>query len=164
MFMNKIRLLLIGLCCSGILQAQQHASGITVQETNGYKLLHINNQPFYILGGELGNSTASNARHAKFVWPKLRSLGLNTVLVPVYWELIEPVENTFDFKLLEDLLSDARQHQLKLVLLWFGTWKNSMSSYVPEWMKTDPKRFPRTLDSAGRSQEILSVFGKSSTM
>lgn len=158
--MNKIRLLLIGLLCSGFLQAQLNTSGITVNQTNGYKLLHINNQPFYILGGELGNSTASNAAHAKPVWPKLRSLGLNTVLVPVYWELIEPVENTFDFSLLDDLINDARQHQLKLVLLWFGTWKNSMSSYVPEWMKTDSKRFPRTLDSAGRSQEILSVFGK----
>lgn len=158
--MNKIRLLLIGLLCSSILQAQLNTSGITVKETNGYKQLHINNQPFYILGGELGNSTASNAGHAKSVWPKLRSLGLNTVLVPVYWELIEPVENTFDFSLLDDLINDARQHQLKLVLLWFGTWKNSMSSYVPEWMKTNPRRFPRTLDSAGRSQEILSVFGK----
>jgi len=49
---------------------------------------------------------------------------------------------------------------LKLVLLWFGTWKNSMSCYAPAWMKTNPRRFPRTADSAGRSQEIFSVFGK----
>jgi beta-galactosidase GanA len=156
--MNKISLLLISLVCHCFLQAQQ--SGIVIKESNGYKLLHINNQPFYILGGELGNSTASDAGHAKFVWPKLRSLGLNTVLVPVYWELIEPTENKFDFTLVEELIRDARKHQLKLVLLWFGTWKNSMSCYAPEWMKTNPKRFPRTLDSAGRSQEILSVFGK----
>lgn len=158
--MKKVSTIAIAFLCCIVLQAQHNVSDIKLVETNGRKLLHINNKPFYILGGELGNSTASNGGHAKLVWPRLRELGLNTVLVPVYWELMEPEENKFDFTLLEEIINDARKQELKLVLLWFGTWKNSMSCYVPEWMKTNPKRFPRTLDSTGKSQEILSVFGK----
>ena len=74
-------------------------------------------------------------------------MNLNTVLAPVYWELIEPAEGKFDWTSLDTMLRDARAHDLKLVLLWFGAWKNSMSTYVPSWVKRDQTRFPRV---AGR--------------
>ena len=70
-------------------------------------------------------------------------MNLNTVLAPVYWELIEPAEGKFDWTSVDELLRDARAHDLKLVILWFGAWKNSMSTYVPSWVKRDQKRFPR---------------------
>ena len=68
---------------------------------------------------------------------------LNTVLAPVEWDLIEPVEGKFDWTSVDELLRDARAHDLKLVILWFGAWKNSMSTYVPSWVKRDQHRFPR---------------------
>jgi beta-galactosidase GanA len=77
------------------------------------------------------------------IWPKLAALHLNTVLVPVYWDLIEPRAGVFDFSLVDGVLRDARQAHMRLVLLWFGSWKNSMSSYVPAWVKTNQARFPR---------------------
>jgi beta-galactosidase GanA len=83
---------------------------------------------------------------------------LNTVLAPVYWELIEPREGTFDFTLLDAMIASARKHDIKLVLLWFGTWKNSMSCYVPAWVKTNQQRFPRARTSDGRPVEILTPF------
>ena len=122
--------------------------------------LLVNNEPFLILGGELANSSASTASYMKPVWPKLKSMNLNTVLVPVYWELIEPEQGRFDFTLLDELLRDARANDLKLVLLWFGSWKNSMSSYVPGWVKRDVKTYPRVVDRQGRLQEILSPFSR----
>jgi beta-galactosidase GanA len=67
---------------------------------------------------------------------------LNTVVAPVSWELIEPVEGRFDFASVDGLIRRARRHGMRLVLLWFGSW-NSMSSYVPGWVKRDPARFPR---------------------
>lgn len=120
--------------------------------------LLVDNKPFLILGGELGNSTASSTAYMQPVWPRLKAMHLNTVIAPVYWELLEPEEGKFDFTLLDDLLRDARKHQMKLVLLWFGAWKNSMSCYAPAWVKTDPKRFPRAEDYQGVPQEILTPF------
>jgi len=122
--------------------------------------LIVDGKPFMILGGELGNSTASSLDIMKTVWPKLEQMNLNTVLVPVYWDLIEPTEGKFDFELLDGLLAGARKHNLRLVLLWFGSWKNSMSCYAPQWIKADQKRFPRARLKNGQAVEILSAFSK----
>ena len=118
----------------------------------------LDGKPFRILGGELGNSAASHPRSLDPVWARLASMGLNTVLVPVAWEQWEPEEGRFDFAHVDALLDGARRHGLKLVPLWFGSWKNSMSCYVPSWVKRQPGRFPRARTKTGRYVEILSVF------
>lgn len=158
--MKKVTISLVGLFCACILQAQNNLSGIQLRKTSDYTQLLVDGKPFIVLGGELGNSTASSLSNLRNYWEHLEQMNLNTVLVPVYWELMEPEEGKFDFSLLDSTISDARKHNLKLALLWFGSWKNSMSCYAPAWMKINAKRFPRTMDSAGRSQEIFSVFGK----
>jgi len=94
----------------------------------------------------------------KAVWPRLSAAHLNTVLLPVAWETIEPEEGKFDFKSVDGLLQGARSNNLKLVILWFGAWKNTYSSYAPAWVKTDEQRFPRVLTSDGRGTERLSPF------
>jgi len=122
--------------------------------------LMVDGKPFLVLGGELGNSSASSAEYMKPHWPRLKAMHLNTVLAPVYWELVEPAEGRFDFSSVESLLRDARAHDLKLVLLWFGAWKNSMSTYPPSWVKRDSQRFAHVVGAAGSSEEILSAFSK----
>ncbi|MFK7980019.1 MAG: beta-galactosidase, partial [Saprospiraceae bacterium] len=126
---------------------------------NRYQLV-VNESPFLMLGGELGNSTASTMRSMKPVWSKLKAMHLNTLLIPIYWELLEPVEGQFDYQLLDELILEARRQDFKLVLLWFGSWKNSMSSHVPAWVKLDQQRFPRAKSADGISQEILSPFSE----
>ena len=49
---------------------------------------------------------------------------------------------------------------MHLVLLWFGTWKNTSPSYAPEWVKFDNKRFPRMVDRDGKTSYCLSPFGE----
>lgn len=120
--------------------------------------LIVDGKPFLILGGELGNSSASDRDWLAPRWALLRSMHLNTVLTPVSWELIEPQEGKFDFATVDWLLADARANNMHLVLLWFGAWKNSMSSYAPDWVKRDPRRFPRAAGPDGKGQEILSAF------
>ncbi len=122
------------------------------------KNLIVDGKPFLILGGELGNSSASSAEYMKPHWPRLKAMHLNTVLAPVYWELIEPAEGKYDWSSVDALLRDARAQDLKIVVLWFGAWKNSMSTYVPSWVKRDAKRFPRVQLASGSSVEILSAF------
>jgi len=134
-----------------------------LEKNYGRLQLFVHQSPFLILGGELGNSTASNAAYTKPYWPAFKSMNLNTVLLPVYWELLQPAENKFDFSLIDSLVFDARKNNIKLVLLWFGTWKNSMSCYTPEWVKTNSAKYQRTQDKQKRSQEILSAFSETNS-
>ena len=120
--------------------------------------LIVHNKPFLMLGGELGNSSASDLKYMASIWPKLKAMHLNTILVPVYWELLEPQEGKFDFTLVDELIASARKTDLKIVILWFGSWKNSMSCYAPYWVKTNQKRFPRSRTKGGRAIEILTPF------
>ena len=119
--------------------------------------LIVNGEPFLVRGGELSNSHGEPDYLRPF-WPKLKALNLNAVVAPVYWDVIEPAEGKFDFASVDGLIADARANEMHLVLLWFGSWKNSMSCYVPAWVKTDPARFPRARNSTGEAQEILTPF------
>lgn len=128
-----------------------------IKKENATQLI-VNNKPFLMLAGELGNSSASDINYLSTVWEKIKEIGLNTLLIPVYWELIEPEEGKFDFTLVDSIIYNARKHNLKLILLWFGSWKNSMSCYVPSWVKINQNRFPRAINKEGKSMEMLSVF------
>jgi hypothetical protein len=114
--------------------------------------------PQPILGGELSNSAATSVADIDAVIPRMAALGLNTVLVPAYWEFVEPVEGQFDFTLVDRVIDRARENRLKVVFLWFGAWKNSMSCYAPLWFKHDTKRFPRAMTRQGKPLEIASCF------
>jgi beta-galactosidase GanA len=137
-----------------------HAGAPRLEKQGRTQQLLVHDKPFLILGGELGNSSASSAEYMQPHWPRLKAMHLNTVLAPVYWELIEPVEGRYDWSSVDSLLRDARAHDLKVVVLWFGAWKNSMSTYVPSWVKRDQKRFPRVQLANGSSVEILSAFSQ----
>ena len=144
---------------NGYMMAQNHQIPHLKKQGETTQLI-VEGSPFIILGGELGNSTFTTVENMASVWPKLKPMNLNTILAPVYWELIEPQEGHFDFKLLDDLLVEARKNDLKIVLLWFGSWKNSMSSHAPAWVKTNTKKYPRAKNENGISQEILTPFSE----
>ncbi len=120
--------------------------------------LVVDGKPFLVLGGEVHNSSSSSVEYMKTVWPRLTAMHMNTVVLPVAWETIEPGEGRFDFSVVDGLLQGARENDLKLVFLWFGAWKNTYSSYAPGWVKTDTARFPRVQTSDGRDTERLSPF------
>ena len=114
----------------------------------------------FVLGGELSNSAATSIGDIDEVMPRMQALGLNTVLVPVCWDLTEPVEGRYDFTLVDRVIDRARDCRLQVVLLWFGAWKNSMSCYAPAWFKQDTKRFPRAMTRSGKPLEIASAFSE----
>jgi hypothetical protein len=142
-----------------VAQAIDPRAGIPHLEKHGTATqLVVGNKPFLVLGGELHNSSSSSVEYMKSIWPRLAAMHLSNVLLPVAWETIEPREGQFDFRCVDGLLEGARANNLKLVVLWFGAWKNTYSSYAPAWITTDTQRFPRVQTSDGRGTERLSPF------
>ncbi|MCM1491157.1 MAG: DUF5597 domain-containing protein [Muribaculum sp.] len=160
MTLKKILSLLLTLLS---LQTSIHA--VTAQQSrlvnnNHANQLIVDGKPWLILGGELGNSSATTPEDVAAIFPKLKDMGLNCVLVPAYWELIEPEEGKFDFSTTDAVIDEAIKNDLKVVFLWFGAWKNSMSCYAPSWMKENYKKYPRAKTRAGKPLEIASAFSE----
>jgi beta-galactosidase GanA len=157
-----MRSILAGLGLALCLSAASPPAGATppalVRQGQAIQLVD-DGKPLLLLAGELGNSSASSAAWMAPHWARLKALGLNTVIAPVSWELIEPTEGAaLDFSSVDGLIQQARVHDLRLVLLWFGAWKNSMSTYAPGWVKRNEARFPRAQLPTGQGVEILSAF------
>ncbi len=120
------------------------------------RIFNVNGRPFFPLGGQTCNSSGYNDLESATAFQAVKALDGNTLEIPVYWEQIEPQEGDFDFTPVAALLTNARQHDLHLILLWFGTWKNGDMDYVPGWIKTNPQRFHRALTPSGKSTWVLS--------
>jgi beta-galactosidase GanA len=124
--------------------------------------LVVNGKPFLLISGELHNSTCGGFDYMKPVWKRMAKKNLNSVIATVSWELIEPKEGKFDFALVDSIIAGAREANLKLVLIWFGSWKNASSVYIPSWVKKNYEKYPRARDENGKPLEILSTFGNAS--
>ena len=124
--------------------------------------LVVEGKPFLLFSGELHNSTCGGFEYMRPVWKQMAQKNLNSVIATVSWELVEPLKGEFDFTLVDSIISGARKEQLKVVLIWFGSWKNSGSIYIPSWVKKDYEKYPRVKDENRKSLEILSTFGEAS--
>jgi beta-galactosidase GanA len=142
-------LLLAGL---GIATAPAHADNNPLPHLvteGGRHALIVDGAPYLILGAQCHNSSAWPGMLPK-VWPAIEYLHANTLEIPVYWEQFEPEPGKFDTSVIDTLLTEAREHNVRLVLLWFGTWKNGSSHYEPLWMKAQPEKYPRIIGKTGR--------------
>jgi Domain of unknown function (DUF5597)/Glycosyl hydrolases family 35 len=127
---------------------------------DGRWALLVDGQPYLVLGGQIHNSSAWPSE-LQAVWKSLSELHANTVEAPVYWEQIEPQQGHFNWDNVDAIVKGAREHNLHVVLLWFGTWKNGNMHYAPQWVKTDPKRFPRVVRADGEPLDVLSANSRS---
>jgi hypothetical protein len=115
---------------------------------NGRHALLVDGSPFLVLGGQCSNSSAWPSELPR-VWDAVEKMHANTLEAPVYWEQFEPTEGHFDFALVDTLIQQARGHGVRLILLWFGTWKNGSSHYEPLWMKEHPELYPKVVGKNG---------------
>jgi hypothetical protein len=147
-----------------------------LKKTGNATQLIVDGKPFIMIAGEAHNSSASDLDYMERVFAKFGGwntnkgstlsslsyaspygLNANTVLAPIAWEQFEPAEGKFDYTLIDCMVKSARKHNLKVVVLWFGSWKNGVSSYAPEWVKKDSKRFPEARNKAGSYKTLLST-------
>jgi hypothetical protein len=122
--------------------------------------LAVDGRPFVVVGAEVHNSSSSSKLAIDRSFDAVRQLGANTVLAPVAWDLFEPTEGSFDTHLLDAMIHGARARGLKLIPLWFGSWKNAASTYVPNWVKQNPERFSRSVLADGRRIQHVTPFGE----
>ena len=126
-----------------------------IVQDRGRATLMVDGQPYFLLGAQVDNSSGWPER-LDAVWPAAELLRLNTLEVPVYWEQLEPARGHFDFTVVDAILAQARAHHTRLVLLWFGTWKNGKMHYVPDWVKSDTATYPRMASKSGVPIDVLS--------
>lgn len=124
---------------------------------DGRYALLVDGAPYLMLGAQINNSSAWPAMLPK-VWPAIEAIHANTVEMPVYWEQMEPRRGHFDFTIVDTLLAQARQHHVHLVLLWFGTWKNGSSHYMPLWLRNSPEMSPHVIGANGRAVDSPSPY------
>jgi len=136
-------------------QQGQQTAVPRIETRAGRHALIVDGKPFLMLGAQVNNSS-NYAAALPEVWPTLERMHANTVEIPVAWQQIEPIEGRFDFSFVQTLLDQARAHDKRVVVLWFGTWKNTSLSYTPDWVKRDNRRFPRMKTRDGHDHGVLS--------
>ena len=58
-----------------------------IRNDNGIPTLYVKGEPFFVLGGEIHNSSASSLEYMeRHVWSNLEGLNMNSLIVPLYWE------------------------------------------------------------------------------
>jgi beta-galactosidase GanA len=147
-------LLLSTLLFSASLSAQQQELPRIVHQGDRYAFF-VDGKPYLMLGAQVSNSSGWPEK-LQALWPSADLMRVNTLEVPIYWEQIEPSEGKFDDSVVDNVVNQARQHHVRLILLWFASWKNGKMHYAPEWVKNDTKRFPRTIGRDGLPIDVLS--------
>ncbi len=145
--------------------AQTSGGAPHLQKQGAATQLVVDGKPYLAFAGELTGDAATSLPMMEPIWPKIVSGNLNTVLVAMSWAQFEPEEGKFNYVQLDGVIAKARENNLHLIFLWFGSWKNGTSSYAPYWVKKDYVRFPRIQIGEGRTVsisgpiELLSTLG-----
>ncbi|KAB7764431.1 DUF5597 domain-containing protein [Xanthomonas maliensis] len=150
--------LLLALLPPLMLQAQPNGFAAAA---DGRRSFTVDGKPWLLLGMQLNNSSGTGTQ-LRQLQPALARSQCNTVMAPVSWQELEPVAGRYDFANVDGLVNEARRQGLRLVLLWFGTWKNGGMAYVPDWVKRDTLRYPRVIDADGHPVEALSPLAAAS--
>ncbi|MDD6032701.1 MAG: DUF5597 domain-containing protein [Oscillospiraceae bacterium] len=117
-------------------------------------------KPFFPIGAQAHNSSGYSLEELEDLWKACSLMGVNSCAIAVSWERFESEEGRFDTDLVQNIIAACRERELKLMLLWFGTWKNGHMKYVPQWVKADRQRFPRVRTHDGYEIGNLSSFSR----
>ncbi len=144
---------------AAVAQTQSAAIPRLVHDGEQTQLL-VDGAPFIILGAQSENTSASNLEDVEVVYHDLDAVHANSATIPISWSLVEPKPGQFDFHLMDGIIEGARHHHLKLILLWFGTSKNGLMGFTPDWVKEDRATYFRVRDAGGDEQYKISPFSE----
>jgi hypothetical protein len=144
----------VSFSCKQQIQTVQKEIPHLEKKGNSTRLI-VDGKPFIALCGELTNNAATSLDYMQPVWPLLTQNKLNSIIAGISWAMVEPEEGKFNFDIVGAVINEARKSNLKLIFIWFASWKNGMSSYIPDWVKKDYGRFPRVKINDGEPIELL---------
>lgn len=159
---NKIFILSLFILGLAVFANGQAKSLPHLLKTGNLTQYMVNDKPFLMFAGELHNSSMGGAEYMRPIWKRLADANLNTAIASASWELVEPIEGKYDFALVDSMIIGARKENLKLIVIWFASWKNGASTYTPAWVKNDTKRFPLVKDENGKTLNVLSTLSTES--
>jgi len=152
--MKTILIMLVVVFIGCFIESNAQIPALKKNEYGATQLI-VHGKPFLMLAGEVNNSSGSNIPYMAKIMKTLHDANLNSILVSVSWEIIEPKEGIFDFNSVDELIRVARENDMKLGVLWFGSWKNGLSPYAPEWVLSDTKRFSRVKNDKNENTRTL---------
>ncbi len=114
-----------------------------MHDLNGRKAFFIDGGPFLILGLQWDCDTPFAREISDPLYAPAAKMGCNTAVLPLYWREIEPEEGKYDVSGLDHRIELARRHGLRVVLVWFASYKNGCLNYAPDFVKAGTGRFRR---------------------
>jgi len=125
------------------------------KENGGFQFL-VDGRPFIVLGIQTFNSSGYPGELER-TWPLAKRINVNTVEIPIQWQAVEPSQGNFDFACVDGLVAGARNNNLRLILGWFGGFKNAAMHFAPAWVKQDIQKYPRMIDQGGNPMRTLAT-------
>ena len=122
------------------------------------RVFSVDGKSFFPLGGQVHNSSSYMPGGLDLAWQALAALqGEHRRDTGV---LGADRAGAWSFRFQQRrhaCLRGAREHSLRLILLWFGTWKNGTMKYAPVWVKNNPRHFWRVISADGHPIGVLSA-------
>jgi len=120
-----------------------------LEEINDHRVLIVDGKPFIILGLQWDCDGCYTPEDMDPFFEHGESMGLNTASLLLYWREIEPEEGKYNFTMLDHRIDIARKHHMKIVLVWFASFKNGCLTYAPDYVRKDHQRFRKVKDKKG---------------
>jgi hypothetical protein len=122
----------------------------SIQRVNGQSRLIVDGAPFLILGVQWESDSCFSAEEMSPLFPHAAKLGANTATLPTYWREIEPETGRYVFTMLDERIRVARENGMRVIPLWFGTYKNGCLYYTPDWIQADPETYRLAVGRDGK--------------
>ncbi|HEX6478290.1 MAG TPA: DUF5597 domain-containing protein [Ktedonobacteraceae bacterium] len=121
-----------------------------IVRVDGKERLLVDDSPFLILGLQWGCDSCLSKEEMNPLFPHAAAMGANTAVLPLYWQEVEPLPDQYDFRMIDERIRQAQANHLRIILLWFATWKNACAFYAPDYIRNDPDTYPMALDRHGQ--------------
>ena len=120
-----------------------------LKELNGRKALYVDGKPFIMLGLQWDCDGCYTKEDMDPLFEHGRKMNLNMASLLLYWREVEPEKGRYRFEMLDHRIEMARKYGMKIVLVWFASYKNACLTYAPDYIKEDHDLYKKVVAKDG---------------